>query len=147
MSALFDDRDPTPAQRGNAAQRRREQEAELNAGRAANRLVRNRLFRLEQLMNGLGAKLARSPASRELGGMFHAICNELGEVESSVPHHEDGPAQQAALRQIPSWIVAELHQVFPPETPRLNSPGALPFEEFAKWIELQNKAIRSERVA
>lgn len=82
MSALLDDRDLTPSQRGKAAQRRREREAELSAVRALDRAERSQLFKLERLMNALGAKLAANPEDMELGMLFHRACDRLHEAET-----------------------------------------------------------------
>ncbi|MHB8391410.1 MAG: hypothetical protein ACYDBH_17820 [Acidobacteriaceae bacterium] len=83
MSALFDSARLSPEQRAEAARQRIIRDAERSRQQAIDREQRDRLFKLERLMNAIGAKLARNPDDAELGSVFHLACDRLHEAETT----------------------------------------------------------------
>lgn len=111
MSDLFEDRDLTPAERAEAARQSRGREQERKAAHHAGVEHNGELYRLECLMDVLGAKLACNAEDWELGRLFHRMCDRLHEAEAAMPCHDDGPLRLPQSLEVPGWIHASLAEI------------------------------------
>lgn len=98
LQALFPNATLTPDERAAAARRTAMRNEEQAHERAMDRAARDRLWKLEQLVNALGAKLAQSPDDAELGKLFHRACDKLHEAETAI--NETRPAGNGPLERI-----------------------------------------------
>ena len=80
---LFAGPPATPRQVALLAAEREAKAAIERHQRAVERAARDRLWKLEQLVNVLGARLARNPEDAELGRLFHRVCDRLHEAETT----------------------------------------------------------------
>jgi hypothetical protein len=79
---LFDGEPVTPKQRALLVQERETKAAQQQERRQADRQMRDRLRKLEVIVNALGGKLMRSPQDEELARLFHVACDKLHEQEA-----------------------------------------------------------------
>jgi hypothetical protein len=73
----------TPLQRAEAAWEHAMREAERIDHRKRDRAVRDRIFRLERIVDAIGTQLARSPNDRELGRLFHLASDKLHQADTA----------------------------------------------------------------
>jgi len=142
----------TPGQRQQAAQVKAIQDAEHARQRAIGRDQRDRVFKLEKLMDAIGAKLARSPDDRELGRLFHLACDRWHEAESALYHDpQDGPLRLEPTPAIPQWIADALVEIGrnfnQPEPLPESDPVSVGFAELSAWLEIQKETARSQQAA
>lgn len=91
---------PTPAQAARLAQERAAREAGRDRERQADRQARDRMRKLEAIVNALGGKLMRSPEDDELGRLFELALDRLHDTEMDVEQSErpaaNGPQERIA---------------------------------------------------
>jgi hypothetical protein len=83
MSALFAGPPPSPQQAAALLVERHAKAALAREQRESDRAIRDRIYKLGQIVDALGAKLARSPDDRELGSLFHCACDRLHDTETT----------------------------------------------------------------
>lgn len=83
VSDLFNDVKLTPTQRAEVVRQKAIREAERIHQRKQDRAACDLIFRLERIVNAIGAKLARSPDDRELGRLFHLASDKLHEAAAT----------------------------------------------------------------
>ena len=94
---LFAGKPLTPEQRAKAAHQKALRDAAERQQRAIDRAARDRLRKLERLMNGLGAKLMRNPDNPAMGALFHRVCDALHDAETAM--NETRPAENEPLER------------------------------------------------
>ena len=115
VSALFSDTRLTPAERRDAAEAKPIRDEHQRRQRAVDREQRTRVFKLEKLMDALGAKLTCRPDDDELGRLFHQACDRLHEAEATMPGNHDGPMRQpepSAIRATVREALLDIAQTF-----------------------------------
>ena len=118
VASLFGDAQTTPAERAEAAKARTARDAEELHQRAVDRKERDRVFKLERLMDALGAKLLLRPGDEKLVALFHQVCDRLHDLEPITPGSFDGPLRLEAPHEVPKWIhdaLVEISQDFQAE--------------------------------
>lgn len=96
-----------------AAQAKARHDAHETRQRAADRVGREHVFRLGQLVDAIGAKLARSPLHREMGRLFHAVCQKWQTAETEIypiPPELGGLRMQGSPA-IPPDVSAALYEI------------------------------------
>lgn len=78
---LFAGPPPSPAEAAQAEAEREAKHQQSARLRAADRRKRDRVRKLTQVVNSIGAKLAFSPADQALGTLFHQACDRLHNAE------------------------------------------------------------------
>ena len=108
---LFHDRDLTPAECAETAQKRRERDAERKAAHHAGCQRNHELLRLECLRDSLGGLLARNPHDAEVARMFHGILDKLATLEIAENAPQAGPIRQNPLPESPARIADALTEI------------------------------------
>lgn len=116
VSALFSDARLTPAERRGAAEAKAIRDEHERRQRAIDRQRRDRIYKLEQVMHGIAARLIRRPYDDKLAELFHQVCDRLHEAELALsPVPEDGPMRLPEPSAVPTTVhdaLVELGQNF-----------------------------------
>ena len=94
---LFASEPLTPEQRAMAAHQKALRDSAERQRQAIDRAARDRLRKLERLMNALGGKLMRNPDNPVLGKLFHRVCDALHDAETAM--NETRPAENGPLER------------------------------------------------
>lgn len=110
VADLFDGPPATPEQLAILNAERKAKAAQERRERAVGRAQRDRVWKLQQLADSLGANLVLRPNDIALGKLFHDVCTQL---HDAAPYHalQDGPTRSEPTPEIPSWIVAALSEI------------------------------------
>jgi hypothetical protein len=106
MKDLFDDVAATPAKRSAMSATRQK----MRAKRQADRLARDRAFRLERLLDAIGARMAIHPDDAEVARLFHDICERLRDIQTSICAG-DAPLRMQPPRAIGSETARTLSEL------------------------------------
>jgi hypothetical protein len=113
MRDLFAGEPAMPQQAAILAAERHARDALERQQRATNRAARDHVFKLRQIADALGAKLARPLDDREIGQLFHEVCDKLHEAETELypVSPELGGLRMEAPAAMPPDVAAALSDI------------------------------------